>query len=42
MDTLIILGAGLAGLSCAYHFQKTSLIYEAKNSLGGTASSMNW
>ena len=42
MEKLTILGAGLAGLSCAYHFPKKSLIYEAKSFLGGTASSMDW
>jgi protoporphyrinogen oxidase len=42
MKELTILGAGLAGLSCAYHFPQKSLIYEAKDHLGGTASSMQW
>jgi protoporphyrinogen oxidase len=42
MKHLTILGAGLSGLSCAYHFTGKSTVYEAKNSFGGTASSFSW
>ena len=42
MEHLTILGAGLSGLSCAYHFPGESTLYEAKGTLGGTASSLFW
>lgn len=42
MDKLTIIGAGLSGLSCAYHFPDQSTIYEAREAVGGTASSMSW
>lgn len=42
MKQLTFLGAGLSGLSCAHHFPATSTIYEAKETFGGTASSMFW
>ena len=42
MKKLIILGGGLSGLSCAYHFPWKSSVYEARETLGGTASSMEW
>ena len=42
MKNLYIIGAGLSGLSSAYHFPGKSIIYEQKEDVGGTASSMNW
>ena len=37
--TLTILGAGLTGLSLAYHYKGKSEIFEQESKLGGTASS---
>lgn len=42
MSKLCILGAGLSGLSCAYHYSGKSVIYETKSNVGGTASSIVW
>lgn len=42
MNKLHILGGGLSGLSCAFHFKGESVIYESKSMLGGTASSIHW
>lgn len=36
----LIIGAGLAGLSSAFHFKKDYLLVEANNNSGGTADSM--
>ena len=40
MKRVIILGAGLAGLSCAYHLKKDYLIFEKENRPGGLCRSV--
>jgi len=42
LEHLYILGGGLSGLSTAHHSDGQSTIYEKKDSVGGTASSMTW
>ena len=32
---IIILGAGLAGLSCAYHYGSSAIVHEKQNEPGG-------
>jgi protoporphyrinogen oxidase len=41
-DSLTILGAGLSGLSLAYHYKGKSDIFERESKIGGTASSENY
>ena len=36
-EPIVILGAGLAGLSCAYHLRLPCVVYERDDAVGGTA-----
>jgi phytoene dehydrogenase-like protein len=38
-EKIVILGAGLTGLSCAYHLRKDYAIYERENEPGGLCRS---
>src|SRR3989338_6390622 len=40
-EEIIILGAGLAGLSAAYHLKSGYVLFEKENEIGGMARSIN-
>jgi len=42
LPKVTILGAGLSGLSFAYHYPGQSIIYEKSDKIGGTASTENY
>ncbi|MGC8621943.1 MAG: protoporphyrinogen/coproporphyrinogen oxidase [Caldisphaera sp.] len=42
LPTITILGAGLSGISVAYHYLGKSIIYDKLDKIGGTASTENY